>query len=99
MPRRKRDSASRGAASVSGSLTRGSLTLTREPLQRFCRHLPLALVREQLGRLLERKPTGLRDLVDVFGRNVAQAPGPVAEQEEADHLEDPLAVPGVEVAD
>src|SRR6266516_1857994 len=92
-----RDSASRPGASFSGSLTRGSLT--RETLERLRRHLPLALVREQPRRLLEGKPPRLRHLVDVLGRNVAEPAGAVAEQKEADHLEDPLTGPGVDVTD
>src|SRR5436305_5450442 len=39
------------------------------------------------------------DLVRGLGRQVAEAPARVAEQEEADDLEDPLAGPGVGVAD
>jgi len=37
--------------------------------------------------------------VGVLGRDVAEATGPVAEEEEADHLEDPFPGPGVDVAD
>ena len=41
----------------------------------------------------------LVDLPPVLGRDVAEAPARVAEEEEAHDLEDPLALPHVDVAD
>src|SRR5947209_5444968 len=96
MPRRKRDSSTGPVACPSGSFTARSLT--REPFQRLDGHLPLALVCQQLRRLLQRQPAHLGDLVRVLGRDVSEPPGAIAEQEEADDLEDALAGPRVDVA-
>ena len=59
----------------------------------------LAPVGQEPRRLVEREPARRVDLVRVLGRDVAEAPAPVAEEVEADHLEDPLALPRVDVAD
>src|SRR6266480_443808 len=61
--------------------------------------MALAAVGEQLRRLVERQPTNLVDLVGGPRRQVAEAPACVAQEEEADDLEDPLPGPGVRVAD
>src|SRR5712691_6193917 len=97
MPRRKRDSSTGPVACPSGSFTARSLT--REPFQRLCRHLPLALVGQELRCLLEGQPPDFGNLVRVLGRDVTEPPGAIAEQEEADDLEDALAGPRVDVAD
>src|SRR4029078_4585675 len=54
---------------------------------------------EQRWPLLERQPARLRDLVCVLGRNVPEPARGVAQEIEADHLEDPLPRPRVHVAD
>src|SRR5437868_8033373 len=67
--------------------------------ERSLRHLALAAVGEQLRGLRERQPAHLVDLVCGLERQVAEAAAPVAEEEEADDLEDPLAPPRVHVLD
>src|SRR3954470_5135668 len=92
--RLKRVSSWTPGASRSCSLTRRSLTG-----RGLCGHLALSFVREQLRRLLERQPARLGDFVSVLGRDLPEPPAAVAEEEEAHDLEDPLACPGVDVAD
>src|SRR4051794_40246437 len=68
-------------------------------LDGLLRHLALAAVGEETRRLVEREPPRLRDLVPEGLGDVAEPPALVADEEERDDLEDPLAVPGVDVLD
>src|SRR5215475_10233215 len=62
-------------------------------------HVALAGVGEELRRFVEWEPLDVRHFVRVLLGQVAELPGLVSEQVEADHLEDPLALPRVHVAD
>src|SRR5207253_4552772 len=62
-------------------------------------HVPFAPIGEQPLCLVERQPAHLVDLVAVLRREVAQPAALVADEEERDDLEDPLAVPVEPVAD
>src|ERR687894_20459 len=65
----------------------------------FLRHLALASVGEQSRRVVERQPARLLDLVAKYGRDVAEPAAAVAEEIEADDLEDPHPAAGVDVLD
>ena len=65
----------------------------------FLRHLPFSLVGEKPRRLCQREPTGLGDLVPERLRDVPEPAPDVADEKEADHFEDSLSPPGVDVAD
>src|SRR5262249_24094510 len=78
---------------------RGSYVLPgREHLDGLLGHLLLSAVREQARRLRERQPARFRDLVPELLGDVAEPAALVADEEERDHLEDPLAVPVEPVA-
>src|SRR5436305_15236329 len=76
-----------------------SYLLAAERRERLLGHLALAGVGEAPWRLLERQPLHVGDLVRVLLRQIAEPARLVAAQEEADNLEDPLALPRVDVAD
>jgi hypothetical protein len=62
-------------------------------------HLALALVREEPRSVIEREPARLGHLVAELVRDVAEPSRGVADEIEADDLEDALALPDVDVAD
>src|SRR5919202_4247533 len=70
----------------------------RQGIQSALGHLALAAVGEQLWSLSERKPSHLVYLVRRLRRELADPPARVAEQEEADDLENALSRPAVGVA-
>src|SRR5436190_18362958 len=76
-----------------------SYLLAAERRECLLSHLALAGVGEEPRRLLERQPLYVGDLVRVLLLQIAEPARLVAEQEEADDLEDPLALPRVDVAD
>src|SRR5215510_1228196 len=76
-----------------------SYLLAAHRRERFSGHVALAGIREQARRLVERQPLDVCHLVRVLLRQVAELAGFVAEQEEADDLEDALSLPRVHVAD
>src|SRR5439155_15999658 len=61
-------------------------------------HLALTTVGEQTLRLLERQPARFVHLVRRLRRQIAEPAARVAEQIKGHELEDPLAVPRVDVA-
>src|SRR4051794_4654465 len=78
---------------------RRSYVLLLEGGRRLLGHLALAVVGEELRRLGERQPLDLGHLVPERLREVAEATALVANEEERDHLEDPLPVPVEPVLD
>src|SRR5436190_22847767 len=76
-----------------------SYLLAGERRECFTGHVAFTGVGEHARRLVEGQPLHVGHLVGVLLRQVAEPAGLVAQKEEADDLEDPLALPRVDVAD
>src|SRR6188474_3865025 len=68
-----------------------------DQLKGLRRHFSFASIGEKARSVLERQPFRLSDLVAELVRDLAEPSTAVAHEEEADHFEDALALPGVDV--